>query len=584
VSSPNVEFYEIGGSIRKPGKYFELNTRLAVRTLPGNPQRVLMIVPVLPAGTAQNLQILDVYSDEQAAVLFGRGSLGHLMTKAAIGCNPYLSLQIIGLRGKRTLVAATGKITLTGPATAAGTVKATIGGTDITVQVAIADTAAKTATALAAAITAQATLPVTASAAAEVVTLTAKVAGPAGNTITLVSSATATGMTATATVMSGGSDNLSDLPGAVAATGKLTLTGPATGSGTLSVLVGGIRTDATVVAGDSADAMGSALVTALASRPELPVTVVNVAGTITVTARTKGTTGNDIDLQLLTTATGVTTAVVAMSGGATDPDIAPALAAAFAGGHNIIVSPFSDNTSLTALRTHLDAVSGAIEQRGALGVAGWKKSLSTATTLADTLNSGRITLAWHNGSAKLPCEIAAAYAAVIASEEDPARPLNGLPLNTLDITPIESRPGRTEQENALHNGVTPLEMGPGDRVQIVRAITTSTKNAEGVDDVALLDLTTIRTLDYVRKACRERISLRFPRDKLSTRTGPKVKSELLDVLLKLEELEIVENVMANKDALIVERDLQDSNRLNAAIPADVVNGLHVFAGRIDLQL
>jgi phage tail sheath gpL-like len=101
---------------------------------------------------------------------------------------------------------------------------------------------------------------------------------------------------------------------------------------------------------------------------------------------------------------------------------------------------------------------------------------------------------------------------------------------------------------------------------------------------SLLDLTTIRTLDYVRRACRERIALRFPRDKLSARTPKLVESELYDVLLKLEELEIVEEVESNKAALIVERDSQDANRLNARIPADVVNGLHVFAGRIDLYL
>lgn len=88
----------------------------------------------------------------------------------------------------------------------------------------------------------------------------------------------------------------------------------------------------------------------------------------------------------------------------------------------------------------------------------------------------------------------------------------------------------------------------------------------------------------MRKACRERIALRFPRDKLSSRTPDRVRSELLDVLYKLEELEIVEEVEANKAMLIVERDSQDVNRLDAAIPCDVVNGLHVFAGRIDLLL
>jgi phage tail sheath gpL-like len=58
----------------------------------------------------------------------------------------------------------------------------------------------------------------------------------------------------------------------------------------------------------------------------------------------------------------------------------------------------------------------------------------------------------------------------------------------------------------------------------------------------------------------------------------------LDVLYKLEELEIVEEVDANKDGVIVEKDLQDNNRLDAKIPTDVVNGLHVFAARIDLLL
>lgn len=56
------------------------------------------------------------------------------------------------------------------------------------------------------------------------------------------------------------------------------------------------------------------------------------------------------------------------------------------------------------------------------------------------------------------------------------------------------------------------------------------------------------------------------------------------MLYKLEELEIVQNVEQWKSGLIVERDLQDPNRLNAKIPTNVVNGLHVFAGRIDLIL
>jgi phage tail sheath gpL-like len=173
---------------------------------------------------------------------------------------------------------------------------------------------------------------------------------------------------------------------------------------------------------------------------------------------------------------------------------------------------------------------------------------------------------------------------VIASESDPARPLNTLALTGLDVTPVASRPGRTEQENALHNGITPFEVGPGDVVQIVRSITTYLVNPEGISDPALLDITTMRTMDYARMAWVQRIALRFPREKLSEKTPPKVRSELLDVAYLMEALEIIENVDATKDQMICERDLQDVNQLNAALPCDVVNGLHVFAGRIDLLL
>ncbi|MFJ5428577.1 phage tail sheath subtilisin-like domain-containing protein [Pectobacterium actinidiae] len=473
MASPNIEFYEIPGSIRKPGKYFEFNTRLAVRTLPTNQQKVLIIGQMLESGTATPLQAVNVFSDDDAATLFGRGSMAHVMVAEAIGCNSYLQLQVVGV---------------------------------------------------------------------------------------------------------------TDAQAAQKATGTLTVSGPANGTGTMSVWIGVTRVDVAVSADDTAVELAAALTTAINQKTALPVTATANAAVVTLTAKNGGAAGNDIAVRTHSTATGITAVVSAMAGGENDPDLSAALAAVFSAGHNIIISPFSTPAALTALRTHLNIVSGPLEQRGAIGVAGWQRTLATGTTLTSSINSGRITIGWHNGSVKTPAQIAAAYAAVIASEEDPARPLNTLAMNTLDVTALEGRPSRNEQENALYNGLTPFEVGPGDTVQIVRAISTYTKNAEGVDDVSLLDITTIRTLDYVRKACRERIALRFPRDKLSARTPPRVRSELLDVLYKMEELEIVEEVDSNKDKLIVERDSQDVNRLDAAIPTDVVNGLHVFAARIDLLL
>ncbi|MDN3578712.1 phage tail sheath C-terminal domain-containing protein [Chitinimonas viridis] len=473
MASANIAFDTIPASIRKPGKYFEFNTRLAVRTLPGNPQRVLAVGQRLPGANQPPLQAVAVFSDEEAARLFGHGSMLHLMARAAIQANPYIQLTLLGV---------------------------------------------------------------------------------------------------------------DDAAAGVAATATVTLTGPATAAGALALYIAGVRVDIAIASQATATELATALAAAVNGIPDLPVTATAAAAVVTIKARHKGQAGNDIKLATLVQAGGVTAVVSAMAGGLNDPDLAPALAMVAGNQYEVLVCPFPTQTALTAVRTHLDFVSGALEQRPGVAAAGWPGSLATGTTLAASINSGRIGIAWHRGSQKQPYQIAAGFAAVIASEEDPARPLNTLAINSLDVTASEQRPLRTEQENALYNGLTPIEIGPGDRPQIVRAVTTYTVDPQGVSDISLLDLTTIRTLDYVRKACRERIALRFPRDKLSQRTPPKVRSELLDVLFKLEELEFVEEVDANKAGLIVERDLQSPNQLNAKIPADVVNGLHVFAGRIDLLL
>jgi len=476
MASPNISFDSIPSSIRKPGKYFEFNTKLAVRTLPGNLQKMLIVGQRMAGGTVAQGVLVDIFSSDQAAAFFGRGSMLHVMCKAAIIANPYLQLTAVAL---------------------------------------------------------------------------------------------------------------DDAIGSFAASYDLVALNNATGPGVATARIGPDVVETPVATGDTPVAICERLSAKLKALGDLQADIQFLTGVsaITVTLKNKGALSAAIPVLFsITAGIGTTFVTTPADTGSGDPSIQPALTAAFVAGHNIIVTPYNTSTSLTVLRTHLDAVSGPMEQRGAIGVYGHTGSLGQATTLAGLINSGRITGILAPSSKSVSYEVAAAYGAVIASEEDPARPLNTLMLTGIDPSPVPNRLGRTEQENALNNGVTPSEIGPGEKVQIVRAITTYTLDPQAIPDISLFDLTTIRTLDYVRKACRERISLRFPREKLSSKTPAKVRSELLDVLVKLEELEIVEEVEANKDGLIVERDSQDPNRLNAKIPTDVVNGLHVFAGRIDLLL
>ena len=479
MASENISFDQIPASIRKPGKYFEFNTKLAVRTLPANIQRMLIIAQRLASGAVDALVPTKIFSDAEAASAFGAGSPAHLMTRAAIKANPYLDLTVCALNDATT---------------------------------------------------------------------------------------------------------------AVAATGAVTITGAAASSGSLVVYVGAQRIEVGIAATNTAADIAALLNAELGKNPDLPVVATVTDGVVTLTAKNKGALGNGIGVSASITASGTTATVTAMSGGAVDPVLADALAAVVGEQYHIYAAPYNDATSYADLKVQLDLVSGPMEQRPSVAVMGFVGGLASATTLGAALNHGRICLPYLRYTAASPaqslaCEIASAFAAVMAFEEDPARPLNTLALAGVAPPAVADRLSRTEQESCLYNGVTPLEVSPdGGSVQIVRAVSTYVQDAQGVADISLLDITTIRTLDYVRKACRERIALRFPREKLSSKTPAKVRTELLDVLYQLQDLEIVEEVAANKDGLIVERDLQDPNRLNAKIPTDVVNGLHVFAGRIDLLL
>ncbi|MCX8957225.1 phage tail protein [Erwinia psidii] len=477
-----LDITSIPNPIYKPGAYFGFNTTLASKALATNDQKLLIIGQrIADSATVNALTPVNVFSDDEAAIYFGRGSQAHRMASAAIRANQYIQLTVIGLDDDAAAVKASASLTLAGTASSSGQVRLNIGGTTVSVVVAAGDQRDAMQAALMQAINAEESLPLKASA--------------------------------------GG--------------------GPPTEDG-------------------------------------------EVTSNLILTAKNKGTCGNEIGLAVTVTASGVTPTLKPMSGGQGDPSLSDALSAVYASGHTIIMMPYTSDDALAQLAEHLDSVSGPLEQRGAIGVTGWNGTLASGTTLTAKVNAVRITCGWHAGSALPNGELAAIYGAIIASESDPARPLNTLTLPGLDITAQDNWPGRTEQENALMNGLTPFEVD-GSVVRIVRSVSTYVKNAAGVTDRTMMDITIIRSLDYVRLACRTRYTQRFPREKLTDARLTHIRSELLDVLYALESLEIVENVDALKDQLRVTRSTLDDTRAEATIPAAVVRGLHIFAAVIYLM-
>ena len=377
---------------------------------------------------------------------------------------------------------------------------------------------------------------------------------------------------------------LKDHSAGVAATGKVAVVGDASTAGVVRVEIAGESYEIAVAKGEQASAIANRLSAVINTSRHCPTMVaIESESTIKLTAKEKGELGNEIALSVKHSVGGLNVTPTAFAGGQRNPQLAGALASVAGTHYNIIISPFTDEENTTALRQHLEVMANPIEDKPAIGVLGWRGTFATGTTLTSRLNSEHMTVGWYKGAVESNAIIAAGYGAIIAAEEDPARPLNTLEIKGLSLVDDTQKPLFSEVNQALFNGLSPLEVVVN-RVQITRAITTYTKSVTNTDDPSYLDLTTPRTLHFVRKAIQDRQRLRFPRAKNSPRMPKKVRSEVLDVLYKLEQAEIIENVDGWKNRLVVVRSAADPSYLDLEIPADVVNGLHVIRNKITLLL
>lgn len=157
-----ISFNQISAFIRTPGFYVEFDNSKANKGLVLDQTRILMLAQKLPTGTAPALTPIRTLAADQGSKDGGRGSMGDVMVRAFKGANDQGDLWVMYLDDNGAGTAAAGSVTITGPATAAGTLNLYIGGARVQLAVAAGSTANAIATDLAAAITANADLVVTA--------------------------------------------------------------------------------------------------------------------------------------------------------------------------------------------------------------------------------------------------------------------------------------------------------------------------------------------------------------------------------------------------------------------------------------
>lgn len=178
-----IPFKVIPQNYRLPGAVFELDNSQA--NTGASTQRALVIGQITAAGTATpNVPIICGSIGDAQAAGGPNSMLANMVAKYRLN-DSFGEVWMLPVSDAAGATAAAGSITFTASPSVNGTLSLYVGDQLVTVPVSAGDTAATLATEVAAAINAVAGIPVTASAAAGVVTVTAVNKGACGNEIAL---------------------------------------------------------------------------------------------------------------------------------------------------------------------------------------------------------------------------------------------------------------------------------------------------------------------------------------------------------------------------------------------------------------
>lgn len=391
--------------------------------------------------------------------------------------------------------------------------------------------------------------------------------------------------------------------GATQAVGSLTFAGTATEGGTLNLMIGGRVTSVAVASGETAETVAARVHSTINAQTRRMVSP-SVAGavvTLTALAGFTGVAGSSIDLREGyydtnggSVPAGLTLTIAAMSGGTGGVvlDNLPTLLGDE--WFQTIVMPSPILSELTKLVTLLNSRFGPMVQLEGMVYTAASGNLATLLSNGALTNSQHVCLVGAGRSPTPPWEWASQVAAVDVGEPDPARPRQGITLPTMLAPARGVRLTREERDVLLHGGVSTYKVQAGGVVELERLITMYQTDSFGGVDTSYLDVETMRTLAYLRYSLRARIAQKYPRHKLANDgtnyapgqavvTPSVLRGELLALAREWEYAGLVEGFDQFKADLLVERDTDDPNRVNAVIPPDMVNQFRVFAGLVQFR-
>lgn len=362
-----------------------------------------------------------------------------------------------------------------------------------------------------------------------------------------------------------------------------------------------------VVPGTSANTLATVLSDAVnryynrISHRSLPFTATAAANVVTLTARHKGTyaAGLDIFVPVLDRVNAfkdLLTFAVAVAGvGA--PSLANILAAMNDDPFEIIVSAFGDATNLGLLDSFLGAVSGRWSYAKQIYGHAFYPKTDTSTNLVafanarDTWHLTMIPMFSNGGFAVPDYQWVAAFVARVSAwlgggaNGDVSRNQTGLVVEDV-IAPRDrlywmDYPTRNA---LLQNGVSTWSVNRNGDVTIDKLVTHQ-QTTNGAPDTTFRDVQRVFQLTYALKRFRTDLAYEHsnkaiaddnPGNLEAISTVRDIKATLYHSYRSMRG--VLENAAAALEAMVVTRDTDNPNRVNARLPMDFINALDIFAG------
>lgn len=381
----------------------------------------------------------------------------------------------------------------------------------------------------------------------------------------------------------------------VQASAPLTVTGVPTANGVLALYINNKLVSVPIVADQTVDQVATAIADAItAAGADIPLTAAAVAAVVTLTARHKGTCGNNIDLRTNLygeeSPAGLALTITAMSGGAGDP--APGDLTAILGPHWYRYVALGINDAATLAAWHAESQLHYLPpvQAGFRCFAAHRGDYAAAAEFGETKNYEHISMLSLEMNPTSTWEAAAIVCAAAAPK------LYNSPVESLEGTPLPGMSGVsyhdfTNANSLLYKGMSVMQVAKDGSCSIKRLVTMYQFRPDGSADDAYLDINTPEVMERIRYAQRIGAIQRFTgtaaaksnegyRPGLRITTVDDVRAYLLSLYKNtlLAEFGWVQEYGYYKDHLLVEQDPTNPSRFNFKDEPVLLSPYYILAG------